>query len=313
MVRGFIYAGIICSVILIVIEYNQFVRKKSNSGLKKLFPYLLFDIHKQYRKKKIAISQLNQKELEGYTFVVDNIEGEVSKETKLFRTISFTLTRGKAFGIVGHLNSGRDEFCRKITGYDKFYMGSVYVNGLSITSHLAQEKNMIAMAFNYSSIPSEMSGYECLEVLLYSRGVQPRYKRNLLATIISILGLKNTIFRKLKHFTKCDIKRFDLAMALVGNVDVLVIDDPTLRVDATTRKVIWNVINYAKSLGKNVIISTDSLMEAELLADEIIFLLEGNIYGLSTPLEIRVHHSKGFFIETKLVKSGLTLSEVEEK
>lgn len=312
MLRSFVYAGIICSVVLIVIEYNRIVKKKKK-GMRKLFPYLLFDVHKQYRQKKIEISQLSQKELEGYRIVVDNIEGEISKETNLFRTISFTLTPGKSFGIVGHLNSGRSEFCRKITGYDKFYMGSVYVNGLSITSHLAQANHMIAMAFNYTKIESEMSGYECLEVLFYSRGVHPRYKRNLLASIISILGLKETIFRKLKHFTKCDMKRFNLAMALVGNSDVLVIDDPTLRVDAISRQVIWNVINYAKALGKNVIVSTDSVTEAEFLVDEIIFLVEGNIYGLSTPLEIRVQLSKGFFFETRIIRYGLTQTDVEDK
>lgn len=256
---------------------------------------------------------MTEEELKGYRVVVDNIEGEVSKQSKLFRTISFTLLAGKSFGIIGQLNSGRTELCRKIAGYDKFSMGSVYINGLSMNAHRSKVGSMISMAFNYTSIKSEMSGYECLEVLCYSRGVKYQYKRNLLATIITILDMKSIIFNKLKHFRKCEIKKFDLAMALVGNVDVLVIDDPTLRVDAITRQVIWRVINFAKKMGKTVIISTDSVAEADFLVDEIVFLVEGSIYGLSTPLEIRIHSSKGFYIETMLIRNGLTLSDAEDK
>lgn len=283
-----------------ILEYNIVVRNKPKNTLAELFPYLIVDTDKENRKQKIEIGQLTKSELKKYRLVVENFKGALAPYSKYFRTISFTVKEGESFGVVGPINSGRTDLCRKLAGYDKAVVGSLYINGINIRDKGANAKNMISLAFNNYQIESFMTGYECLEVLCYSRGV--KYRRKLIETLIEVLGLRNVIFRKLKDLAKSDIKKFHLATALIGNADVLILDDPTLRLDSITRQVIWRVIGFAQRLGKSVILSTDSVVEADYFTDKVVFLVEGNVYGLTSLLEVRTLNCNGFFIETRITQ-----------
>lgn len=302
-----------CFLFLFVYEYIVVVKKLSLRSLVSLYPYLILDTDIWYRKKKIEISQLTAEEKKNYRVVVNDLEAEVSKHNQYFKTLSFVLTEGRTFGILGHLNAGNVELCRKIGGLDKFVLGEIAINGYDLKTQRRKAQKNLSISIQTDPINLSMSAYEYLEVICYCRGVKANRIRNLILEISDMLFMKEIIFYPISTFDPNHIKLLSFAAALIGDIKVMIIDQPTSCLDPISKLAIWNVMTLARSLGKTIIFSTDALSEGEKMSDTMLFLVEGNIVGLSHPTEIRINACMGFYIEIRMAIEGKTPTEIEEK
>lgn len=301
-----------CFVILFLHEYIVVVRKVAFTNIIKLYPYFLPDNDPIYRKKKIAISQLTPSEKQNYRVVINGMEGEVSKHTNSCRTMSWVLEEEKSFGIIGHLNTGV-ELCRKIAGLDKFVLGEVTINGFEMRTRRADAQKNLSLSIQSEKICCSMSAYEYLEVLCYCRGVKYQQINPMLLEIFDMLLMGKVMYNPISSFDQCYIKKLSFASALVGKISVMIIDQPTACIDPISKIAIWNAIQFARSIGKTIIFSSDSMSEADSLSDQIMFLLEGSIVGLDSPTDIRIKVCKGFYIELRMASEGKSPTEIEEK
>lgn len=306
--------ALVSFIFLFVHEYIVIVRKLAPTSIDKLYSYLLPDTEPNYRNKKMAISRLTPLEKEDYRVVIDNLEGEVSKHTNFFKSISFTLRAGECFGIVGHLNAGSVELCRKIGGLDKFSLGEITINGFDISTQRTDAHQFLSISIQQDNINCFMSAYEYLEVLCYCRGIQANKIHGVLSEIFDMLLMTKVMFHSISTFDESYIKKLSFASAFIGKISVMIIDQPTHFLDPISKVAIWNAIIFAKSIGKTIIFSTDSITEAEIISDEAMFLLEGNVVGLSSMTEIRLNSFKGVYIEFRMViEGGKSAAEIEEK
>lgn len=289
------------------------VKKFSTKRISKLYPYLLPDTDPEYRRQKIEISQMSEEKKNFYRVIVNNLEGEVSKHTKYFKSLSFVLKPGRCFGIVAHLNAGSLELCKKIAGLDPIVMGEVTVNGKNVFTERIEAQRNLSVSIQKRLINSPMSAYEYLEVLCYCRGVRPKQMPLVIIEVLEMVQMRDLMFNPISSFDRYEIKKLSFAATFIGDIDVIILDQPTAAIDPEAKSSIWNAIFFARSLGKSIVFTTDSLMEAECVCDEMVFLIEGNVVGLSTPVNLRIAFCKGFYIEFRMAIIGSTPMEVEEK
>lgn len=287
------------------------MKKITKTNIVKLYPYILPDIDITFRKQKIQISQLSDNEKKSYKFIVNGLEGEVSKHSQYFKTMSFALKGSNCFALVTHLNAGTLELCRKMSGIDKSILGEVFVNGIDITTD--QRKKNLSVSIQSDLIPSKMSGFEYLEILCYCRGVKSNQIIQIICEIFDMFNMKSVMLLPLYTYNQCQIKKLSLATAFIGQVDVIVIDQPTVIIDPEAKTCIWNAIRFARSLGKTIIFTTDSISEAEFIADTMLLLVEGSTTGLTSPIALRAAACKGFYFEFRISVEGTTQTEVTEK
>lgn len=289
------------------------VIKVSNNNIVKIFPYLIQDTDIENRKQKLVISQLNDSEKKTFSFIVNGLEGEISKHTNFFKTISFAQKKGKCFGMVTHLNAGTLELCRKMGGIDRFVLGEIYINGFDITNEKCYVQEHLAMSIFSNTIASPLTGFEYLEIIGYSRGVFGSQIENVVCNVFDMLQMRPIMLKPLYTYNECEIKKISFASLFVGNIDVMITDQPTAIIDPESKSCFWEAMLFARSLGKTVIFTTDCFSEAERIADEIMCLVEGGAMGITSPIDMRLQSCKGFYVELRIVIEGSTITEIQDK
>jgi ABC-2 type transport system ATP-binding protein len=104
--------------------------------------------------------------------------------------------------------------------------------------------------------------------------------------VIALVGLQEKANARVKSLSGGQKRRLDLGVALVGDPDLVFLDEPTTGFDPAARRAAWEMIRSLRSLGKTVLLTTHYLDEAEQLADRVAVLREGRIVRLGTPAEL---------------------------
>ncbi|MGH2935350.1 MAG: ATP-binding cassette domain-containing protein, partial [Gaiellaceae bacterium] len=106
------------------------------------------------------------------------------------------------------------------------------------------------------------------------------------AEVIALGGLQEKASARVKSLSGGQKRRLDLGLALVGDPDLVFLDEPTTGFDPQARRAAWEMIRSLRSLGKTVLLTTHYLDEAEQLADRVAVLREGRIVRIGTPREL---------------------------
>src|SRR5262249_33840410 len=104
--------------------------------------------------------------------------------------------------------------------------------------------------------------------------------------VVSLVGLAEKTDARVKSLSGGQKRRLDLALGLIGNPDILFLDEPTTGFDPEARRAAWEMIRSLRALGKTILLPTPSLDEAEQLADRVAVLREGQIVALGRPEEL---------------------------
>jgi ABC-2 type transport system ATP-binding protein len=104
--------------------------------------------------------------------------------------------------------------------------------------------------------------------------------------VIDLVGLTEKRSARVKSLSGGQRRRLDLALGLIGDPELLFLDEPTTGFDPAARRAAWETIRSLRALGKTVLLTTHYLDEAEQLADRVAVLREGRIVALGTPAEL---------------------------
>lgn len=148
-----------------------------------------------------------------------------------------------------------------------------------------QVRQLISLNAQMTTLDEEFSGYENLKMM-----AQLRVITNVQAEIEQVsdrLDLQSFLTRKVRTYSGGMRRRLDLAMSLIGDPDLIFLDEPTTGVDPKSRLALWQMIREMRDRGKTVFLTTQYLDEADALSDHIAFLHDGRIVRDGTPQEIK--------------------------
>lgn len=199
---------------------------------------------------------------------------------KAVNDISFKVSKGEILGFLGPNGAGKSTTMNILTGYLSKTSGKVSVCGFDILDNPKEAKRKIGYLPEHPPVYNEMTPMEYLDFVCDLKGVKEMKKEHI-ELVMSQVGITHMQSRLIRNLSKGYKQRVGLAGALIGNPEVLVLDEPTVGLDPTQIIEIRNVI---KQLGKErtVILSTHILQEVTALCDRVIIINHGKIVAEDT-------------------------------
>jgi ABC-2 type transport system ATP-binding protein len=197
------------------------------------------------------------------------------------RGISFEIRTGEVFGLLGPNGAGKTTTVEILEGYRRPDGGTVEVLGEDPQRAPRTWRERIGVVLQSSSLYPNLTARESLELFggYYSR---PRD----VGETIELVGLAEKADSRVRTLSGGQQRRLDLGLALVGDPELIFLDEPTTGFDPSARRAAWETIRGLRGLGKTVLLTTHYLDEAAQLADRVAVLREGRIVTLGSPAEL---------------------------
>jgi ABC-2 type transport system ATP-binding protein len=194
------------------------------------------------------------------------------------RGISFQIAQGEVFGLLGPNGAGKTTTVEILEGYRERDAGDVEVLGFDPAGAARGFRERIGVVLQQSQLWANLTVAETHRMFAgyYER---PRD----VDEVIDLVGLRDKRDARVKTLSGGQKRRLDLGVALVGDPDLIFLDEPTTGFDPAARRAAWEMIRSLRSLGKTILLTTHYLDEAEQLADRVAVLREGLIVLEGTP------------------------------
>ena len=197
------------------------------------------------------------------------------------RGVDFEIERGEVFGLLGPNGAGKTTTVEILEGYRRRDAGEVTVLGHDPERPGPAFRQQIGVVLQQSEL------WPLLTVLETHRLFAGYYEHPRdVDEVIELVGLKEKRDARVKTLSGGQKRRLDLGVALVGDPELVFLDEPTTGFDPAARRAAWEMIRSLRSLGKTVLLTTHYLDEAEQLADRVAVLREGRIVIVGTPREL---------------------------
>jgi ABC-2 type transport system ATP-binding protein len=197
------------------------------------------------------------------------------------RGIDFEIAAGEVFGLLGPNGAGKTTTVEILEGYRTRDGGTVEVLGEDPQRAGLGWRDRIGVVLQSSAMYPNLNVVESLSLFAgyYAKPLD-------VDQVVGLIGLEEKRTARVRTLSGGQKRRLDLGLGLIGNPEVLFLDEPTTGFDPAARRAAWDVIRSLRSLGKTILLTTHYLDEAESLADRVAVLREGRIAAIGRPQDL---------------------------
>ena len=192
--------------------------------------------------------------------------------------VSFTVEKGEIFAILGPNGAGKTTTVESIAGLRQPDEGRISVLGLDPQRDAAEMRERLGVQLQESSLPDRIKVWEALD--LYSSFYREPADWPVLLDQLGLTEKRETTFAKLSGGQK---QRLSIALALVGNPEIAILDELTTGLDPQARRDTWALVEQQRDRGVTIVLVTHFMEEAERLADRVALIDSGKLVALDTP------------------------------
>jgi ABC-2 type transport system ATP-binding protein len=219
------------------------------------------------------------------------------------RGIDFAVPRGEVFGLLGPNGAGKTTTVEILEGYRQRSGGEVSVLGHDPGERSRELRARVGIVLQSTGIYRHIRVREAVE---HFAAMYPNPRD--VSEVIALTGLQGKEEALARTLSGGQLRRLDLALALVGDPELIFLDEPTTGFDPAARRTAWETIRSLKELGKTVLLTTHYLDEAQALADRVAIIKDGRIVAEGAPSElgsgaggalyrVRYRNGSGGFVE----------------
>ena len=199
--------------------------------------------------------------------------------------LSLTVLRGEIFGLLGPNGAGKTSTLASIEGLRRPDAGSVRVDGHDISRRApAAVKQLIGVQLQSSAMFSELRLTELLELYAALYEIFPTKAQ--LIGLLERFGLAQKARARAEQLSGGQQQRLSLALAIVNDPRIVLLDEPTTGLDPQARRGVWALIRRMQAEGRTVLLTTHSMEEAQELCDRVGIVDSGKLIALDTPQEL---------------------------
>ena len=198
------------------------------------------------------------------------------------RGVSFAVEEGEVFGLLGPNGAGKTTIIEILEGYRHRDGGTATVLGVDPRDGGRKLRERVGLVLQEAAVPAMLSVTELVE--LY-RGYYPAPRPA--AEIIELVGLTEKANERVRKLSGGQQRRLDVALGLIGDPDLVFLDEPTTGFDPSARRAAWEVVRNLRTLGKTIVLTTHYMDEAQYLADRICVIAMGQVVAEGTPESLR--------------------------
>lgn len=202
--------------------------------------------------------------------------------------ISFTVQTGELFGLLGPNGAGKTTTINMLSTLLKPTSGSAEVAGFNVALHKDDVRRSIGVVFQEPALDTKLTGKENLEFHAMMYGLTRDERKRRLAEVLQLVELEEKADVLVEKYSGGMKRRLEIARGLIHWPKVLFLDEPTLGLDAQTRRRIWDYIkNLNKDKGITIILTTHYMEEADYLCDRVAIIDFGKFVALDTPPSLK--------------------------
>jgi oleandomycin transport system ATP-binding protein len=207
--------------------------------------------------------------------------------TQALAGVDISAESGQVLALLGPNGAGKTTIVRVLSTLLRPDSGRARICGYDVESDAVQVRQLIALTGQYASVDDELTGTENLIMICRLLGLSRGAARSRAREMLARFDLADAASRAVKTYSGGMRRRLDLAASLLGEPEVLFLDEPTTGLDPRGRSQMWDTIREVLAGGATVLLTTQYLEEADELADKIAVIDHGNVVASGTPTELK--------------------------
>ncbi|MFE2171246.1 ABC transporter ATP-binding protein [Streptomyces sp. NPDC059447] len=206
--------------------------------------------------------------------------------------LDLTIRQGEVFGILGPNGAGKSTTVEILQGHRERDGGEVTVLGADPATGGRAWRSRIGIVWQDESAPAELTVRETVEhfARYYPAPRDP-------AEVIALVGLEQKRDQRVKGLSGGQRRRLDVALGVIGDPELLLLDEPTTGFDPAARRRFWDLIRQLADGGTTIVLTTHYLEEAEALADRLAVVARGKVVAEDDPAGLRARFGTGATVE----------------
>jgi len=230
-------------------------------------------------------------------------------DREVVRGIDFEVGAGEVFGVLGANGAGKTTTIEILEGYRTRSAGHVSVLGVDPARPTRAWRDRIGLVLQEGGLSPLLSVREVLTMYaeLFSRPREPR-------STIELVGLQQSADVRVGRLSGGQRRRLEVAVALIGDPQLVFLDEPTTGFDPSARREAWGMIDELRRLGTTVLLTTHYMDEAQNLADRVAILREGRVVAQGPPAELASDVAEATLVTFRLpaaISGGEIAAQVE--
>jgi ABC-2 type transport system ATP-binding protein len=199
------------------------------------------------------------------------------------RGIDVTVARGEVFGLLGPNGAGKTTTVEILEGYRERTSGEVSVLGEDPAHRSIELRRRIGIVLQSGGIYSHITPREALS---HWASFYPHPRE--VEEVLALAGLQEKADVRSRKLSGGQLRRLDFALALIGDPELIFLDEPTTGFDPEARRAAWETVRSLRALGKTILLTTHYLDEAQELADRVAIVKDGRVLAIGPPRELGV-------------------------
>ena len=202
--------------------------------------------------------------------------------------IDLQVRAGIAFALLGPNGAGKTTLMRILTTQLRPTSGDAYVFGLNVNREGGKVRRLISYVPQEMSVWTDISGYENLLVYAKIFGIPSYERKKTIADALESMGLGQVADSLVRTYSGGMVRRLEIACALLIKPKIMFLDEPTIGLDPSAKKIVWErLTDFKKEYGVSVFFNTHYMDEADLYSDQIAIIDKGKIVKLGTADELK--------------------------
>jgi ABC-2 type transport system ATP-binding protein len=199
-------------------------------------------------------------------------------DVEAVRGVDLHVNAGEVFALLGPNGAGKSTIVEILEGHRTKTSGSVSVLGFDPTDRHRDYRERIGIVLQETAVEEQLTVKEAIDIY---GSMFP--KRRPTVELIEIVGLEEKTDARIRTLSGGQRRRLELALGIVGDPDLIFLDEPTTGFDPSARRQAWSIVKNLTSLGKTVLLTTHYMDEAQFLADRVAVIAHGEIVAEGTP------------------------------
>ena len=208
--------------------------------------------------------------------------GSGKKQVRALDSVDLEVAEGSVLGLLGPNGAGKTTAVRVLATLLRADAGEVRVLGHDVRTHPDRVRRLIGLSGQYAAVDENLTGRENLWMFGRLYGLASKHSRSRADELLTQFDLADAGDRVAKTYSGGMRRRLDLASALIGRPQLLFLDEPTTGLDPRSRTDMWEVIRELVRGGSTLLLTTQYLEEADLLADQIVVIDHGRAIAQGT-------------------------------
>ncbi len=248
----------------------------------------------------MPLAEIQREQITQASIVANHVTRRFGKKT-ILKDISLEVLTSEIFGLLGPSGSGKTTLVKLLAGIDEASSGSVHMDGITLPRRDALAN--IGYMAQSDALYEELTAQENLDFFASLFGLSGKAKRRRMEEVMALVDLQGSLKKLVSSFSGGMKRRLSLAIALLHQPKILILDEPTVGIDPVLRVSIWNELRTMSADGTTIIITTHVMDEADK-CDRLAMIRNGSLIALGSPDELKQETNASTIEEAFLTYGG---------